>query len=81
MEVDLVLDPSFNLLFCLQIETGGIDTVAFAVGSGAVVEDVAEVGVAALATDFDAGHAMTHVFLECNMLAIDRIGETWPTAA
>src|SRR5262245_41966727 len=54
----------------------GVDAVPQAGGRGAVVEDVAEVGVAAVAEDLGADHAVTAVLVRADV----RVGH-WPEEA
>src|SRR5690348_8456833 len=69
-------------LFLLQGEGAAVDAVALAafVG-GAVVEDVAEVGVAVLADDLGAAHEEAVVRPQFDVLEVGRLGEAGPAGA
>src|SRR5690242_4543582 len=64
-----------------EFQGAAVDAVALAARAGAVVEDVAEVGVAVLADDLGAPHEEAVVGPQLDVLEVRRLGEAGPPGA
>ena len=64
-----------------KADGGGIDAVAQTGGSGAVIEDVAEVGIALRRADLGAVHAVGGIGFFGDGRGVDRPGEAGPAGA
>ncbi len=76
--VFFLLPSNFSLL--IQINGYGVDAIAHARGGGSVVEDVAQMGVAAGAGDFDAAHAKAQVFVLVDAFGVNGVKKAGPSA-
>lgn len=65
---------------CFQIERDGVDAIAQARRSRAVVENVPQVGVATGAGDFNAAHAKTQVFVLVDASGVNGVKKAGPAA-
>ena len=77
----MVADRGNRLAFGDVLHADGIDAVAEAGGGRAVVEDVAEVAVAAGASDFGADHAVGAIVDWGDGVRVDRLGKGRPTGS
>ena len=68
------------LSIAVQINGDGVDAIAQARGCRAVVEDVAQVGIAAGAGDFDAAHAKAQVFVLIDAVGVNGVKKAGPSA-